>query len=287
MSENKVLETMKNINQQPPQEEGDQQAPENPEEISFNLFDDDNKPDVDAKNSEYIENRLKSKFAALSEKEKALDAKMKEWEDKLASIDKSGTTEEQVDYKALASEDPVKVMELLGLDYEKLTHELVAKNDPEAKRDKTINSLQEEIQTLKQQIEEKDKKTLDNQEEMKYNEYVDGLTKRLQQKDELSFINAMGKHQDVVDAVVEYVNSYGADEGLEAIEEKASKAVEKLLKDEYEEIKSKLEGKDVKVNSNTIKNADKAKVFRSQKNPQDMNHDERVKTAINMLEWEE
>jgi len=287
--DNKILQEMKNISlENKENNKSDSLNKENntPESFSFNLFDEEDKPKIDEKNNDIIQKRLDSKFAALAEKEKLLDQKLAELEKK------SGTNEvksDPINLKELAKNDPIKVLEELGISYEGLTEHIIKTNDPEAKMNESVKNLHEEIKQLKQQLEEKDKKSVDTEQEKMYNEYAEKLNEKLKSNEELKFINATGKYEDVLNAVIEYINENGSEEGIEVIEQKAAKAVEKIIRQEIEEINSKLGHTSHKVISDTtLTNKHKANAFTSHKDPKDMTENERVKFVVNnILEWED
>ena len=234
------------------------------------------------------------KFAALSRKEKALRDRELELEKKFGSKEKELPLERRI------RSNPLKALEELGLDYDKLTE--LALNDGRLTPDMQMKLMREELEndykekfnSLEERINAKEKM----EEEAKYDAVKQGFVGEIE-----SFINenqsdfeyvAHNEATDVVyDVIEEHYNETGRildiKEAVEAVESYLEEEAEKLLnlgkvknrltsmKDEYEQPQRQSQV--------TLSNAHSAQA--NERVGKKLSDEESKREMARMLQWDE
>ena len=234
------------------------------------------------------------KFAALSRKEKALRERELELEKKFGSKEKELPLERRI------RSNPLKALEELGLDYDKLTE--LALNDGRLTPDMQMKLMREELEndykekfnSLEERINAKEKM----EEEAKYDAVKQGFVGEIE-----SFINenqsdfeyvAHNEATDVVyDVIEEHYNETGRildiKEAVEAVESYLEEEAEKLLnlgkvknrltsmKDEYEQPQRQSQV--------TLSNAHSAQA--NERVGRKLSDEESKREMARMLQWDE
>ena len=234
------------------------------------------------------------KFAALSRKEKALRERELELEKKFGSKEKALPLERRI------RSNPLKALEELGLDYDKLTE--LALNDGRLTPDMQMKLMREELEndykekfnSLEERINAKEKM----EEEAKYDAVKQGFVGEIE-----SFINenqsdleyvAHNEATDVVyDVIEEHYNETGRildiKEAVEAVESYLEEEAEKLLnlgkvknrltsmKDEYEQPQRQSQV--------TLSNAHSAQA--NERVGKKLSDEESKREMARMLQWDE
>jgi len=237
------------------EEQPTEQAPESPEIIVP-----ENKeliPDPINKGEELFA----SKFAALSRKEKLL----RDREDQLKrQMDESPLK----DIDRLKKEDPLALLEKLGLSYEDITRHLLNKNEVEDTPDFKYSKLEKKVQAMESRREDEEKLRLEEQQNKVVTDYKDGLNTFLKSDTEkYEFITATESQDLVFQTISDHYNDTGKilsnEEAAEAVETYLEKKVENLsrlnkfktkyLGEKPQAIPSE-ENKEIKVNGTTLSN---------------------------------
>lgn len=166
------------------------------------------------------------KLDAYAKKERAYRAKIREMEQKLASMD----TDYKSNYipKSKLTEDPLSVLNESGITYDKLTELLL--NSPSS-NDPAYKALRNEIQTLKDSIAQQQKQTQD-QTTAQYQQALKQIKSEVSQLVTTSADFETIKEMNMADAVVELIEqTFNSDGYLMDIEE-AAKEVESHLVEE-------------------------------------------------------
>lgn len=197
-----------------------------------------------------------SKFAALSrrdkeirQKEKELESKLAEFEERMKSFEQKQepeveeTPEIPLEYRL--RKDPINTLAELGLSYDKLTE--LALNDGKLTTDMQMDLMRREIdekygselQALKEELAEKERKA----EEQKYEEVINGFMNEL-----TSYVNSNDKYEmikanDAVDLVYNVIEQHHQETGRILSNEEAADQVEEYL---FEEAKKLLESNKLK-----------------------------------------
>ena len=234
------------------------------------------------------------KFAALSRKEKALRERELELERKFGSKEKELPLERRI------RSNPLKALEELGLDYDKLTE--LALNDGRLTPDMQMKLMREELEndykekfnSLEQRLNAKEKM----EEEAKYDAVKQGFVGEIE-----SFINenkndfeyvAHNEATDVVyDVIEEHYNETGRildiKEAVEAVESYLEEEAEKLLnlgkvknrlnsiRDEYEQPQRQSQV--------TLSNAHSAQA--NERVGRKLSDEESKREMARMLQWDE
>ena len=234
------------------------------------------------------------KFAALSRKEKALRERELELEKKFGSKEKELPLERRI------RSNPLKALEELGLDYDKLTE--LALNDGRLTPDMQMKLMREELEndykekfnSLEERLNAKEKM----EEEAKYDAVKQGFVGEIE-----SFINenqsdfeyvAHNEATDVVyDVIEEHYNETGRildiKEAVEAVESYLEEEAEKLLnlgkvknrltsmKDEYEQPQRQSQV--------TLSNAHSAQA--NERVGRKLSDEESKREMARMLQWDE
>lgn len=150
-----------------------------------------------------MESDLTSKFEGLTRRERMLLQKEQEIKSKLGQL---GSLEE---LKSLASKDPAKVLERLGMTYDQLT-DYYASQDPEAEKENITKSLKEEIDGLKSKLSEQEKtqqtRELDRIRQAKIDSIKSLATK---EGSEYGLIGHFGVFEDVLQFMAEHYHETG------------------------------------------------------------------------------
>lgn len=199
------------------------------------------------------DDRLASKFAALSRKDKelrkkelalqqqtkAMEAKIKEFEEKMKSF---SSIEEQL--KA----DPLAWLEQKGLSYKDLTEKYVLKPDPtpEEKQNSIIERLNQKIDALENSLKQRDEDSKKSAEEAKARQIEQAKANYI--KDLTDFVNKGGDNYDLIrkndavqlvyDVIEEHYNHTLEENGEGEIldMERAANEVENYLLDEAKKL---------------------------------------------------
>lgn len=149
--------------------------------------------------SDFLErfNRLASKEASLRKREQEMKAQGETWKQKVERLER---------LERLREEDPEAALSELGLDYDKLTERRLKSFGSE--QDKTLNTMQKELQALKDQLANKDKAA----EEERVSAALQGVHKEVRQicnTDEFELIQANESYDLVLDTAAEYYQATG------------------------------------------------------------------------------
>jgi hypothetical protein len=150
-----------------------------------------------------MESDLTSKFDGLTRRERMLVQREQEMKQRLSQL---GSMDE---LRELASKDPSKALERLGLSYDKLTDHY-ANMDP-ANEDKRITqSLKEEIDGLKSKLTEQEKTSQQRELDRIRMAKIDNI-KSLASKEgsEYGLISHFGVYDDVLNFMAEHYNETG------------------------------------------------------------------------------
>lgn len=199
--------------------------------------------------SKSSDDEFSSKFAALSRREKALrereaqiDSKLLELEERFNQLQQPQEPqvepEPELPLEYRLKKDPLNTLKDLGLSYEQLTN--LALNDgkltPEMQMDLLRQEIDQkyssEIEKLKQELEERDKRL----EEEKYNEVVNNFKTEL-----TNFVNDSEKYEliranDASDLVYDVIEQHYGETGRILSKEEAADAVEEYLEEELEKL---------------------------------------------------
>lgn len=150
-----------------------------------------------------MESDLTSKFEGLTRRERMLLQKEQELKSKLGQM---GSLEE---LKSLASKDPAKVLERLGMSYDQLT-DYYASQDPDAQKENITNSLKEEIDSLKSKLSEQEKTQQQREIDRIRNAKIESI-KNLATKEgsEYGLIGHFGLFDDVLQFMAEHYQETG------------------------------------------------------------------------------
>ena len=234
------------------------------------------------------------KFAALSRKEKALRERELELERKFGSKEKELPLERRI------RSNPLKALEELGLDYDKLTE--LALNDGRLTPDMQMKLMREELEndykekfnSLEERLNAKEKM----EEEAKYDAVKQGFVGEIE-----SFINenkndfeyvAHNEATDVVyDVIEEHYNETGRildiKEAVEAVESYLEEEAEKLLS--LSKVKNRLSQRDQREpetprqSQTTLSNALSAQA--NQRVDRPLSDEESKREMARMLQWDE
>ena len=200
--------------------------------------------EAEPKNDEFA-----SKFAALSRKEKALrqreaemESRFKEMEDRLKAYEEKENAKEPelpLDYKL--KRNPLETLAELGLPYDKLTE--LALNDGKLTPDMQMEIMRrdledkysKELESIRNDLLERDKKAEEQKYQETINSYVADLTK---------FVNASEKYElikanDAVDLVFDVVENHYNETGNILSNEEAANLVESELEEELKRVMEK------------------------------------------------
>lgn len=172
------------------------------------------------------EEALTSKFHGLTNRERMLMQKEQELKNKMGQI---GSIDE---LKTLADKEPMKLLERLGLNYEKLT-DLYANMTPEDETKKTVGSLKREIEELKNKLTE-DEQQGQMKEIMRVKEAkLDALKNLANRPDsEYTLISQFGNYDDVLVYMSQHYNETGEilsdDEALAHVESKLAESFKSM-----------------------------------------------------------
>lgn len=172
--------------------------------------------------TEFLErfNRMASKEASLRKRELEMKSTHESWKQKIDRLDR---------LERLKQEDPEAALQELGLNYESLTERRLSSLGSE--QDKVLSSLQKELQSLKSQLELKEKS---QQEEAagKALQNANAEVQRICESDDFELIRANEAHDLVLETAAEYYHSTGRMVSLE----EAAKHVEAHLEKKLEAI---------------------------------------------------
>ena len=187
-----------------------------------------------------------SKFAALSRKEKALrqreaemESRFKEMEDRLKAYEEKENTKEPeipLDYKL--KRNPLETLAELGLPYDKLTE--LALNDgkltPEMQMEIMRRDLEDkyskELESIRNDLLERDKKAEEQKYQDTINSYMSELTNFVNESDKYELIRA----NDAVDLVFDVVDNHYKETGNILSNEEAANLVESELEEELKRV---------------------------------------------------
>lgn len=260
------------------------------------------------------EDEFSSKFAALSrrekslrEKESAIDAKLAELEQKIASLQApepiAPKEPEQLPLEYRLKRDPLGTLKELGLSYDELTN--LALNDgklsPEAQLELMRQDMDKKYSGELQQLKEELKAKEERLEEEKFNETVNNfkgeLTNFVNDNDKYELIRANDAVEVIYDVIEQHYSDTGRilskEEAADQVEEYFEQEVEKLLK--LNKLKNKFGAPQVapQVESPeprqiqrapTLSNAHSAA---ASKPSRPLTRDQSVATAASLLKWNE
>lgn len=172
------------------------------------------------------EDALTSKFHGLTTRERMLMQKEQELKDRAGQL---GSIDE---LRTLASKEPMKLLEKLGLSYDKLT-DLYAGMTPEDETKKTVGSLKAEIESLKAKLTE-DEAQGQMKEVMRVKDAKLQALRSLASREnsEYNLISHFGNYDDVLAYMSEHYNATGEilsdDEALAHVESKLADSFKTL-----------------------------------------------------------
>ena len=228
------------------------------------------------------------KFAALSRKEKAI----REREEKLNLIEKESPFK---DFEKLSKEDPLSLLDKLGITYEDLTQRLLDKRETESDPDYKYSKLQKKVEQMEQQREEEEKQRLSDQQNKIINDYQATLNSFISENDEkYEFIIANGAQDLVYTTISDHYQETNKilsnEEAANAVEEYLETKLENLSK--LKKFKNKYQGgtpqapiqedKPIKVMGQTLSNDHATQV--ATKSPDDLISKEE---AMKYLLWDD
>ena len=234
------------------------------------------------------------KFAALSRKEKALRERELELEKKFGSKEKELPLERRI------RSNPLKALEELGLDYDKLTE--LALNDGRLTPDMQMKLMREELEndykdkfnSLEERLNAKEKR----EEEAKYDAVKQGFVGEInsfinENKSDFEYVAHNDATDVVYDVIEEHYNETGRildiKEAVEAVESYLEEEAEKLLnlgkvknrltsmKDEYEQPQRQSQV--------TLSNAHSAQA--NERVGRKLSDEESKREMARMLQWDE
>jgi len=179
-----------------------------------------NEPDIDTMRKQLSdkESQLTSRFDGLTRRERMLLQRENDLKTKYAGV------QSYEEMKEMASKDPLKVMEKLGLSYDKLT-DLYAGMSPKDETEKTVGSLKSEIEDLKTRLEQ-DAAQGQMKEVMRVKGAKLTTLKNLASKEDsdYSLVAHFGVYDDVLNYMAKHYESSGEilddDEALRHVEER-------------------------------------------------------------------
>jgi len=268
--------------------------------------------EVEAEQSEE-DKRFAQKFAALSRQEKQLRLKEQEIDNKLAQLEeKLSSLQQPEQQEAEQSEpelpleyrlkkDPFGTLNELGLSYDKLTQ--LALNDGKLTPDMQMELMRQEIdqkysneiESLRNEILEKEKQQEERQYEETVQNYMNELTNFVNDNDQYELIRA----NDAVDTVFDVIEDYYKETGRILSKQEAADQVEAYLEEEAErlfklkKLQSKFGQRNIQqetttepkqvVKKPTLSNTQASQV--SNNSGRRLTRDESVAAAAAMLKW--
>jgi hypothetical protein len=172
--------------------------------------------------SEFLDrfNRMASKEAALRKREIEMKSERESWKQKVDRLER---------LERLKEEDPEAALQELGLNYDSLTERRLSSMGSE--QDKLLSTMQKELQSLKSQLELKEK----SQQEQAAGQALQQANDQVRQmceSDDFELIRANEAYDLVLDTAAEYYHSTGKMVTLE----EAAKHVEAHLEKKLEAI---------------------------------------------------
>lgn len=190
-----------------------------------------------------------SKFAALSRKEKALrqreaemENRFKEMEERLKAYEeKENTTEPEIPLDYRLKKNPLETLAELGLPYDKLTE--LALNDGKLTPDMQMEIMRreledkysKELESIRNELTERDKKAEEQKYQETINSYMAELTDFVNKSDSYELIRA----NDAVDLVFDVVENHYNETGNILSNEEAANLVERELEAELKRVMEK------------------------------------------------
>lgn len=172
--------------------------------------------------NEFLErfNRLASKEAGLRKREQEIRAERDSWKSKVERLDR---------LERLKAEDPEAALQELGLDYDQITERRLKSFGGET--DRTVQTLQKELQELKAQLQNKDQAA--EQERVGQElQRAHAEVRKICEADDFELIRANDSYDLVLDTAAEYFHATGKMVRLED----AAKHVEQHLEQKLERI---------------------------------------------------
>lgn len=178
------------------------------------------------------EDSFSSKFAALSRRERELVKKERLIKEREKQIEASGGDSEKL--RKLVKEDPFKVLEILGTNYDELTQYALAGTSEEAR---ALRQVKKELDELKKQKEEEHKTLQEREAQAKVDKFkAEQREHILKAGAKYELINATERYDLVYDVVDEYFREnqeiLDNDTAAKMVEDYLEKEVEKVLKAE-------------------------------------------------------
>lgn len=209
-------------------------------------------PEID-KNESPEEDEFKQKFTELTKREKQLrhleqqmNDKLAALEERLQSMDQYSEPEEEpepelppLEYRL--KKDPLTTLKEMGLGYDKLTE--LALNEGKLTTDMQMQLMREELegkfgselQSLKKELEEREKREEEKKYEQTVQSFVEEITNYVNNEDKYEMIRA----NDSVDLVYSMIEDYYNETGRILDIQEAADQVEDYLVEEFERIYSK------------------------------------------------
>ncbi len=248
-----------------------------------------------------VDDRLASKFAALTRKEKAIREQQNQLKQKQAEIDqlKKQYEERGSSEKSLAERlksEPLKVLSEAGLTFEDLSQIVLNEGNPTPEmlikrtRDEIESKYTKELEDLKKSMLEKEQQ----QEEAKVNQvkqqYLAELTEFVNSTEKYELIRA----NDGVQLVYDIVEAFYEDSGKILSLEEAADHVETYLEEEARKLfelkkfKQTSQPKELKPPTETAPTLSNALASQApQKSERKLSKEESLKEAAKLIRWEE
>lgn len=163
---------------------------------------------TDAKPETVVDEKLHSKFAALSRREKAIQQKEAEIKSHQKEIDEIKSKWQQIqEKKAKAKENPMAWLEEAELEYDQVTESILnAGKFPIDKKEQTLTKLQEEVLALKTKLEEKEKQEAYQKGNSQLQEFKTEIKTFVKSNpEEYELINAFGEEETVYNVIEQHL----------------------------------------------------------------------------------